>query len=117
VHSATFWAAHNRPRRAPGDRPGVRWKPALGQPTTQRTTTPTRPVPLARHDGVMTQEASHLRPDPLGTFHAITVKDAAALERDGHPYFAVNRLAGDDAWEVQFADGTWMLAHLADLNY
>lgn len=49
-------------------------------------------------------------------------RDGQALARDGQPYFAINRLAeetpspGDrDLFEIQFADGRWMLAREDDL--
>lgn len=59
---------------------------------------------------------------PIGTFRAQSTRDGTALSRDGEPYFAINRLeerakpAGDrDLFEVQFADGIWLLARLDDL--
>lgn len=55
---------------------------------------------------------------PLGIFHSITTRDAAGLERDGQPYYAWNALdgVGPQVFEVQFADGTWMLADPRELD-
>lgn len=60
--------------------------------------------------------------DPIGTFRARSTKDGEAFARDGQPYFAINRLEetakrdGDrDLFEIQFADGIWVLARLDDL--
>lgn len=50
---------------------------------------------------------------PIGTFHAVASRDASSLDRDGHPYYASNRLETRDGRplvEVQFVDGTWLLA-------
>lgn len=59
---------------------------------------------------------------PIGTFRAHSTRDGMACSRDGEPYFAINRLderakpVGDwDLFEIQFADGVWMLARLDDL--
>lgn len=49
---------------------------------------------------------------PLGTFHAISVRDAASLERDGQPFYEMNHLEtadGRPVAEVLFGDGTWLL--------
>jgi len=61
--------------------------------------------------------------DALGTFHAVVTRDGEALSRDGSPYFDVNQVhesnprPGDGVlYEVQFADGLWMLARDADLT-
>lgn len=58
----------------------------------------------------------------IGTFRAHSTRDGAALARDGQPYYAINRLTetskpeGErDLYEVQFADGSWMLVRLDDL--
>lgn len=58
----------------------------------------------------------------LGTFRARVTRDAAALERDGQRYFAMNRLeerfarSGERGlYEIQFGDGVWMLAREDDL--
>ena len=62
------------------------------------------------------------RSEPIGTFRARVTRDAAALERDGEQYFAMNRLEElhgrpDDRplYEIQFADGVWMLVRENDL--
>lgn len=62
------------------------------------------------------------RTEPIGTFRARVTRDAAALERDGDQYFAMNRLEElhgrpDDRplYENQFADGVWMLVRENDL--
>lgn len=49
----------------------------------------------------------------LGHFHARATRDAHALERDGRPYVALQRLDTADGRplvEIQFTDGVWMLA-------
>lgn len=58
----------------------------------------------------------------IGVFRARVTRDGEALARDGHPYFAVNRLVerhrpeGKGAlFEIQFADGMWMLVREDDL--
>lgn len=58
----------------------------------------------------------------LGIFRARVTCDGEALARDGQPYFAMNRLdernraAGDrELFEIQFADGVWMLVREDDL--
>ena len=59
---------------------------------------------------------------PLGRFRAHSTRDGEAFARDGQPYHAINRLSetskpkGErDLFEVQFADGLWMLVRLDDL--
>lgn len=50
---------------------------------------------------------------PVGTFHAVSVQDAASQERDGQPVYEVRALAtsdGRELCEVCFADGAWLLA-------
>lgn len=49
-------------------------------------------------------------------------RPATALARDGQPYNAINRLSetskpdGEwDLFEIEFADGLWMLVRLDDL--
>lgn len=58
--------------------------------------------------------------DPLGTFHCVETRDAVARTRDGWPYFAANSRGvtadGQPLFEIQFGDGQWMLAVLADLS-
>jgi hypothetical protein len=58
----------------------------------------------------------------LGCFRARVTRDGEAMARDGQPYFAMNRLlevnpaGGDrDLFEIQFADGVWMLVREDDL--
>lgn len=58
----------------------------------------------------------------IGVFRARKTRDGAALARDGEPYFAINRVdernrpAGERAlYEIQFADGLWMLVREDDL--
>jgi hypothetical protein len=54
------------------------------------------------------------RQQPLGTFNAVDCRDAASLERDGQPYFAINPLETADGRplvEIQFSDGMWLLAN------
>lgn len=58
----------------------------------------------------------------IGYFRARVTRDGEAMVRDGQPYFAMNRLAeenpvhGDrDLFEIQFADGLWMLVREDDL--
>ena len=60
--------------------------------------------------------------NPLGTFRVHSTRGGQALARDGEPYYAINRLeemskpaAERDLFEIQFADGFWMLARLDDL--
>ena len=54
-----------------------------------------------------------------GLFLAVVTRDAQALARHGQPYFA-SRLIREDAetsiFEIQFADGDWMLVDLRDLD-
>ena len=51
----------------------------------------------------------------IATFHALSVRDAEALRRDGEPVFDVRNLDAQ-AVEVLFGDGVWMLADLTDLT-
>lgn len=58
----------------------------------------------------------------IGYFRARATRDGVAIARDGEPYFAMNRLQeenpadGDrDLFEIQFADGLWMLVREDDL--
>ena len=58
----------------------------------------------------------------IGYFRARVTRDGEAIARDGQPYFAMNRLAEDspslgdrDLFEIQFADGLWMLVREDDL--
>jgi hypothetical protein len=58
----------------------------------------------------------------IGVFRARVTRDGEALARDGQPYFSMNRLSelnrpdGERAlFEIQFADGLWMLVREDDL--
>ena len=58
----------------------------------------------------------------IGVFRARVTRDGEALARDGQPYFAMkclselNRPDGERAlFEIQFADGLWMLVREDDL--
>lgn len=58
----------------------------------------------------------------IGVFRARVTRDGEGLARDGQPYFAMNRLAEEnpipgerDLFEIQFADGRWMLVREDDL--
>lgn len=56
----------------------------------------------------------HSRQPVLGTFHAVSCRDGASLERDGQPYVAMNMLETSDGrplCEIQFTDGIWFLAN------
>jgi hypothetical protein len=60
--------------------------------------------------------------EEIGIFHARVTRDGEALARDGQPYFSMNRLVerhrpeGERAlFEIQFADGMWMLVREDDL--
>ena len=60
--------------------------------------------------------------EPIGIFHARVTRDGAALARNGERYFAMNRLAETNRpgrartlFEIQFADGVWMLVREEDL--
>ena len=56
---------------------------------------------------------------PLGTFHAVSCKDATSLDYDGQEFIEINELSsrtGEAAYEVGFADGMWLLAKSADLK-
>lgn len=53
------------------------------------------------------------RQQPIGTFRAVASRDASSQDRDGHVYYACNRLDTADGRplaEVQFANGQWLLA-------
>jgi len=58
----------------------------------------------------------------IGVFRARVTRDGEALARDGQPYFAMNRLVEAHCpegerplFEIQFADGMWMLVREDDL--
>lgn len=57
---------------------------------------------------------------PQGVFHAVSTRDGEAVARDGQPYYRTN-LKGEDhigeaVYEIEFADGLWMLVTAADLG-
>ena len=58
----------------------------------------------------------------VGIFRARVTRDGEALARDGQPYFDMNRLDEEnrpdgerDLFEIQFADGIWMLVREDDI--
>ncbi|MFC7501527.1 hypothetical protein ACOACQ_03335 [Nocardioides sp. CPCC 206347] len=58
----------------------------------------------------------------IGIFRSRVTRDGEALMRDGQPYFQMSRMPeasrpdGDrDLFEIQFADGIWMLVREDDL--
>lgn len=77
---------------------------------------------LLAHQGC--EDVAVLRSVPdreaLGVFHAVSTRDGEALARDGQAFFAANQKGVDgqdvDVYEVQFADGFWMLATANDLE-
>ena len=57
--------------------------------------------------------------EPLGVFHAVSTRDGEAQARDGAAFYTLNRLdsqADEAIVEIQFSDGTWMLATPTDLE-
>ena len=57
--------------------------------------------------------------EALGVFHAVSTRDGEAQARDGQAFYALNRLdsqADEAIVEIQFGDGTWMLATPTDLE-
>ena len=57
--------------------------------------------------------------EALGVFHAVSTRDGEAQARDGQAFYALNRLgsqADGAIVEIQFSDGTWMLATPTDLE-
>lgn len=55
----------------------------------------------------------------LGTFHAVSSRDASAQARDGQAFYALNPLDSrgvETMAEIQFGDGVWMLAASDDLK-
>jgi hypothetical protein len=58
--------------------------------------------------------------EALGVFHAVSTRDGEALARDGQAFYAANPKGidsrGIDVYELQFADGFWMLATANDLE-
>lgn len=55
---------------------------------------------------------------PLGHFVSITTRDANGRSRNGQPYFAWNALEckGPRQYEIQFADGDWMLCDAVEMH-
>jgi hypothetical protein len=53
--------------------------------------------------------------ESVATFRAISTRDAAAVQRDGEPVFAIRGLDSDTV-EVLFGDGLWMLAGPEDVE-
>jgi hypothetical protein len=56
---------------------------------------------------------------PIGFFEPRATKDAQAQMRQGTLIFAINWLqtqADEDVAEIQFDDGTWMLAGSTDIG-
>lgn len=58
----------------------------------------------------------------IGRFRAHSTRDGEALARDGEAYLVIDRLSEtskpegqQDLFEIQFADGLWMLVRLDDL--
>jgi hypothetical protein len=87
---------------------------------------------LGAESWVWSAEADAPPPEPIGVFRPVSTRDGEAQRRDGEPYFAMNRMdeslstddegytatlmgRGGELFEVQFADGVWMLARAADL--
>ncbi|ALE91171.1 hypothetical protein AOC05_00335 [Arthrobacter alpinus] len=56
----------------------------------------------------------------IGTFHAVSTRDAVGLARDGWPFFEINSMAtnhqNESLFEIRFGDGEWMLAAYEDLQ-
>ena len=58
--------------------------------------------------------------EALGVFHAVSTRDGEAQARDGQAFYALNRLdsqADEAIVEIQFSDGTWMLATPTDMEF
>ena len=56
----------------------------------------------------------------IGTFRALSTRDANALERDGRPVFAMNDVYSpaeeSPTIEILFADGIWLLCERRELE-
>ena len=56
----------------------------------------------------------------LGIFNATSTRDGEGWRRDGQPYVDISTvgkdLSGQTLFEIQFADGSWMLAVESDLS-
>ncbi|MCL8251352.1 hypothetical protein AERO_08145 [Aeromicrobium fastidiosum] len=87
---------------------------------------------LGAESWIWSAEADAPYPEPLGVFRSVSTRGGEAQRRDGEPYFDMNRMGerpstdddsfpqkmmarGGELYEVQFADGAWMLARAADL--
>lgn len=61
----------------------------------------------------------------MGVFHAVRTRDATALAHDGKPFLDLHPVREDgiladeegDLFEIRFADGLWILATSADLDF
>ena len=57
---------------------------------------------------------------PEGVFRAVTTRDAAALARDGEPYWQARFIRDSERhvaiYEIRFADGDLMLVSARDLD-
>ena len=57
--------------------------------------------------------------EPLGVFHAISTRDGEAHTRDGQDFYTLNPVdtqGAEEIAEIQFGDGSWMLATADDLE-
>ncbi|WP_164701490.1 hypothetical protein [Modestobacter sp. KNN46-3] len=58
---------------------------------------------------------------PLGIFRAVLTRDGGARARDGQPFYQCNYIWTDprdgEIHEILMADGLWMLAAIADLEF
>ena len=63
---------------------------------------------------------SVLTGEALRIFHAVSTRDGEAQARDGHSIYASNAKGtdstGDLVFEIEFADGFWMLATATDIE-
>lgn len=77
---------------------------------------------LGEHRRRVEESRAALQPEsqPIGVFRARSTRDANALERDGHPVFAMNDVyspAGESPTiEILFADGQWLLCERQELE-
>jgi hypothetical protein len=53
--------------------------------------------------------------DPIGTFHPVTVRDAASVSREGFSVYACRELDPLTV-EVLFRDGCWLLCAHEDVD-
>jgi len=90
----------------------MRWLSGNGFPTMRQLLTDQACEDAAVLRSVPNREA-------LGVFNAVSTRDGEAQARDGQAFYALNRLgsqADEAIVEVQFGDGTWMLATPSDLE-